>query len=157
MPQKVKITLPKDTKVPDHIAIIPDGNRRWARARGLRTFQGHKKGFDRAVEVARTARSWGIHTVTLWGFSTENWDRSKKEINYLMKLYEKLIDDYLKEAKEEKVRIIHLGRKDRLPKVLLKKIIQAEEETKDMNKYIMNIALDYGGHDDITRAIQGII
>lgn len=157
MPQKAKITLPKGTKVPNHIAIIPDGNRRWARAHGLHTLQGHKKGFDRAVEVARAARNWGIHTVTLYGFSTENWDRNKKEINYLMKLYEKLINDYLKEAKKEKVRIIHLGRKDRLPKVLLKKIIQAEKETKKYDKYIINIAIDYGGHDDILRAIQGMI
>jgi undecaprenyl diphosphate synthase len=157
MPQKAKITLPKGTKVPDHIAIIPDGNRRWARARGLNTLQGHRKGFDRAVEVARAARSWGIHTVTLWGFSTENWDRQKKEIGYLMKLYEKLINDYLNEAKKEGVRIVHLGRKDRLPKTLLKKIVQAEKETKDSNKYIMNIALDYGGHDDIIRAVQGMI
>ena len=157
MLQKARITLPKGTKVPDHIAIIPDGNRRWARARGLRTLQGHKKGFDRAVEVARAARSWNIHTVTLWGFSTENWDRNKKEIGYLMKLYEKLINDYLKEAKKEGVRIIHLGRKDRLPKTLLKKIVQAEKETKDSNKYIINIALDYGGHDDIIRAVQGMI
>jgi undecaprenyl diphosphate synthase len=157
MSQEVKTTLPKGTKIPDHIAIIPDGNRRWARARGLHTLQGHKKGFDRAVEIAKAARSWGVHTMTLWGFSTENWDRKKKEINYLMKLYEKLIDDYLREAKKEKVRIVHLGRKDRLPKVLLKKIVQAEEETKDSNKHIMNIALDYGGHNDIIRAIQGMI
>lgn len=157
MPQKIKTTLPEGTKVPNHIAIIPDGNRRWARARGLHTLQGHKKGFDRAVEVARAARSWGVHTVTLWGFSTENWDRNKKEINYLMKLYEKLINDYLKNAKKEKVRIIHLGRKDRLPKALFKKLVQAEKETKDNDKYIINIAIDYGGHDDILRAIQGII
>ena len=74
-----------------------------------------------------------------------------------MKIYEKLVDDYLKEAKKEKVKIVHLGRKDRLPKVLLKKIKLAEEETKDGDKYIMNIALDYGGHDDIIRAVQGMI
>jgi len=157
MSSKAQISLPKGTKIPDHIAIIPDGNRRWARARGLHTLKGHKVGFDRAVEIGRAAREWGIHTVTLWGFSTENWDRTKKEINYLMKLYEKLVDDYLKEAGENNVRIIHLGRKDRLPKVLLKKIADAEEKTRNNDKYIMNIALDYGGHDDILRAIQGMI
>ncbi len=157
MSSKAKIILPKGTKIPDHVAIIPDGNRRWARARGMHTLKGHKAGFDRAVEIGRVAREWGIHTVTLWGFSTENWDRTKEEISYLMKLYEKLIDDYLKEAKENKVRIIHLGRKDRLPKILIKKIAEAEKETKNNKKFIMNIALDYGGHDDIMRAIQGII
>lgn len=152
-----KITLPKGTKIPDHVAIIPDGNRRWARSKGLHTLQGHKKGFDRAVELGRTARDMGIHTVTLWGFSTENWDRTVKEINYLMKLYEKVIDDYLKESHENKVRIIHLGRKDRLPKRLMKKIRYAEKETEGYKKYIMNIALDYGGHDDIIRAVKGMV
>src|SRR3972149_11185149 len=113
MPSQAKLPLPRGTKVPDHIAVIPDGNRRWARARGLHTLEGHRKGFERAVEVSRAARELGVHTVTLWGFSTENWDRSKREVNYLMKLYEKLIDDYLKEAKRENVKIAHLGRKDR--------------------------------------------
>lgn len=151
------IKLPKDTTVPNHIAIIPDGNRRWARSRGLYTLEGHKKGFEAAVKVCRVARSWGVHTVTLWGFSTENWDRSEKEINYLMKLYAKLIDDFLREAKENKVRIYHLGRKDRIPKVLLNKISLAEKETEKYKKYIMNIAIDYGGHDEILRVIKNII
>lgn len=149
--------LPKGTKVPNHLAIIPDGNRRWARSKGLHTFQGHKKGFDRAVELARSARDMGIHTVTLWGFSTENWDRTAQEISYLMKLYEKLVDDYLREAKKEKVKMVHLGRKDRIPKSLLKKILYAEEQTKDNYKHIMNIAIDYGGQDDILRATRAMI
>ena len=159
MPAKkeTKLTLPKGTKIPNHIALIPDGNRRWARARGMYTLEGHKAGFDRAIELARTARSWGVHTVTLWGFSTENWDRSLEEINYLMKLYSKLIDDYMKDAMKENVRIIHLGRKDRLPKFLVKKIIEAEEKTKNNKKYIGNVALDYGGHDDIIRATKRMI
>ena len=157
MSKKIASLFPKGTKVPDHIAIIPDGNRRWARARGLHTLQGHKKGFDAAVKVSRAARDFGVHTITLWGFSTENWDRTKEEINYLMRLYAKLIDDYLKEAKKDNVRIVHLGRKDRLPQSLLKKINYAEETTKDNSKYIMNIAIDYGGQDDIIRATRGMI
>lgn len=154
---KEKVTLPKGTKIPDHIAIIPDGNRRWARARGLNTLEGHRKGFDRAVEVSRAARELGVHTVTLWGFSTENWDRAKEEVSYLMQLYGKLVDDYLKEANKEKVKIIHLGRKDRIPKALLKKIVYAENETKDNTKHIVNIAIDYGGQDDIIRATRAMI
>lgn len=157
MPKINKIILPKGTKVPDHLGIIPDGNRRWARARGLYTLEGHRRGFERAVELSRAARDLGIHTVTLYGFSTENWDRSKKEIDYLMRLYERLIDDYLKEAKKDGVRIIHLGRKDRIPKFLLKKITFAEESTKENKKYIMNIAIDYGGQDDIVRALKEIV
>ena len=151
------INLPKGTKVPDHLAIIPDGNRRWARARGLHTFKGHKCGFDRAVELGRAARQMGIHTVTLWGFSTENWDRKKEEVNYLMKLYEKLVDDYLREADKDGVKIIHLGQKDRLPVSLLKKISYAEAKTAENSKYIANIGIDYGGQDDIIRAVKGMI
>lgn len=152
-----KLKLPKDSVIPNHIAIIPDGNRRWARARGLYTLEGHRAGFEASVKVCRAAREWGVHTVTLWGFSTENWDRTEKEISYLMNLYKKLIDDFLDEAKENEVRIYHLGRKDRLPRFLMKKIEQAEKETAKYTKYIMNICLDYGGHDDILRAVQKII
>jgi undecaprenyl diphosphate synthase len=155
MPEE--LSLPKGTKVPDHLAIIPDGNRRWARARGLHTLQGHKAGFDMAVKLCHTARHFGIHTVTLWGFSTENWDRTKDEISYLMKLYERLIDNYLKEAKKDGVKIIHLGRKERLPESLRKKIAFAESSTKGNTRYIMNIAIDYGGQDDIIRATQAMI
>lgn len=152
-----KITLPKDTTIPNHVAIIPDGNRRWARSKGLYTLEGHKRGFDAAVKVCRVARDWGVHTVTLWGFSTENWDRSEKEVSYLMKLYHKLLNDFLDEARENEVRIYHLGRKDRLPKALLKKLADVEAETSKYSKYIMNIALDYGGHDEILRAVQNIV
>lgn len=151
------LPLAKNTVIPNHIAIIPDGNRRWARARGLYTLEGHKKGFDAAIKVCRFAREWGVHTVTLWGFSTENWDRSEKEINYLMKLYQRLIEDFLDEARQNQVRIYHLGRKDRLPKTLLKKITFAEDETAKYDKYIMNIAIDYGGQDDILRAFRNIV
>jgi undecaprenyl diphosphate synthase len=155
--KKDKQSLPKGTKVPNHIAIIPDGNRRWARARGLHTLKGHKAGFEAALKVARASRSFGIHTATLWGFSTENWDRTKEEIDYLMKLYHKLIRDYLKDAHKEKVKIVHIGRKDRLPQSLLRKIADAEDQTKNYSKYIANIGLDYGGQDDIVRAVKNII
>jgi undecaprenyl diphosphate synthase len=157
MAKKAELKLPRGTKVPNHIAIIPDGNRRWARARGLHTLEGHKKGFEAAIKVARATRKFGIHTATIWGFSTENWDRTEREISYLMKLYHRLIDDYLEDAHKEKVKIIHLGRKDRLPKNLVERIVDAENQTKNYSKYIANICLDYGGQDDIIRAVRKII
>lgn len=157
MPSTQDLILPFDAKVPDHVAIIPDGNRRWARAKGYHTLEGHKAGFKNAVALGRAARDWGIHTVTLWGFSTENWDRTQEEVGYLMKLYGKLISDYLTEAKENKVRIYHIGRKDRIPKQLLNKILQAEKETAKYDKFVMNIAIDYGGQDEIVRAVRGMI
>lgn len=157
MPPKVSLTLPKDTKVPDHLAIIPDGNRRWARSRGLHTLRGHKAGFDNAIQLARAAREMGIHTVTLWGFSTENWDRTEEEVTYLMRLYVRLLKQYLKDAKKENVRIIHIGRKDRLPAFLLRQIEYAQRETEKNTKYIGNIALDYGGQDEIVRAMKKMV
>lgn len=144
-------------KIPAHIAIIPDGNRRWARDRGLPTFEGHRKGFNSANAVIKKARELGVHTMTLWAFSTENWNRSQEEVDYLMKLYETNIEKNLKEAKKHESKIIHLGRKERIPVKLKEKVIKAEEETKDFTRHVLNIGLDYGGHDDILRATQKII
>lgn len=141
-------------KIPNHVAIIPDGNRRWAKENGFPSLIGHQKGFETANKVIEKARDMGVHTMTLWAFSTENWNRSQEEVAYLMKLYEENIEDNLQKAKKEGVRIYHLGRKERIPNSLKEKIIKAEEETKNFEKYVLNIALDYGGHDDILRAMQ---
>ena len=149
-----KSSLPVGTKIPNHLAIIPDGNRRWAREKGLPILEGHRRGFKAGIKIARTCRSFGIHTLTFWAFSTENWERTKKEVAYLMKLYYQFLDQYLKEAKKDEVRIIHLGIKDRIEKSLLEKIKKAEEETKNNKKHIFNLALNYGGHDEIIRAIN---
>ena len=142
--------------LPNHIAIIPDGNRRWAREHGLPTLEGHRKGFNVGVKIARYIRSLGIHTLTVWAFSTENFNRTQEEVSYLMRLYEKMLDKFLSEALKDNVRIIHLGRKDRIPKSLLKKIENVEQKTRDNTKYILNIALDYGGRDEVLRAIKKI-
>lgn len=142
--------------IPTHLAIILDGNRRWARERGLPTLEGHRRGFDQAIAISKKARELGIKILTLWGFSTENWGRSKEEVAYLMKHFEIMIDKNLKEALKDKTRIIHLGRKDRFNKSLVNKIKNAQEKTKNFTKYYLNIALDYGGRDEITRALRGI-
>ncbi len=144
-------------KIPHHVAIIPDGNRRWATAHGLPSLEGHRRGFNRVVPLVKAARKLGIHTLTLWAFSTENWNRAPEEIQYLMKLYEKLIDGNLAEAKKEGARIYHLGRKDRIPLNLRSKIERAENETRGNQKYVLNIALDYGGQDEILRATEKIV
>lgn len=153
----MRIILPEGTKIPNHVCIVMDGNRRWARARGLDTLEGHKAGFYRALEVARSARKMGIHTISLWGFSTENWDREKRELDYLMKLYSLMLKKYLKEAIKDEVRLVHLGRKDRLPASFIAEIMDAEKKTKHFKKHILNICLDHGGRDDIVRAVQKII
>lgn len=142
--------------IPNHVAIIPDGNRRWAKEKSLPTQEGHKKGYQQGIEIGRRARKMGIKVLTLWAFSTENWGRSKEEVSYLMNIYNIIIDQYLKEALKEEIRIIHLGRKDRINRTLLKKITDAEEKTKKFNKYYLAIALDYGGQDEILRAVNKI-
>lgn len=150
------LALPQSV-LPKHVVIIPDGNRRWARERGLPTFEGHRRGFRAADKIIRAASDWGIHTMTIWAFSTDNWKRDPNEIKYLMRLYEKMIDRNLNEAIERGGRIIHLGRKDRIPEGLLKKLTKAEERTRTNTKNILNVALDYGGKDELLRAIKKIL
>jgi len=157
MDKAEKIVLPKGTIVPNHIAIILDGNRRWARARGIPTLAGHKAGFDAGLKIARASREWGVHTFTVWGFSTENWDRSPEEISYLVKLFWKMVKVVDKEAVRDDIRFVHLGRKDRLPKDLVAYIRKIEEKTKNNKSHVFNVALDYGGHDEILRAVKGIV
>lgn len=146
--------MSKKQALPNHVAVIPDGNRRWARRRGLPNLIGHKKGFDAAKRIVDVSREMGIHTLTLWGFSTENWNRTRREINYLMKIYHNMIDQNLEAAHKHQAQMVHLGRKDRLPKKLVEEIRRAEEETRNYKKHVLNIALDYGGRDEIVRAIS---
>lgn len=140
--------------LPRHIAIIADGNRRWAKNRGLPTFEGHRQGFENIKKLSKKAKTLGIQIITFWVFSTENWDRSQEEVGYLMKLAEKVIDIQKKEAIAEKTRIVHIGRKDRIPTLLRNKIEQAERDTKQFSQYYFVVALDYGGRDEIERAIE---
>ena len=157
MDEGKNIALPKGTIVPNHIAIILDGNRRWARSKGLPTLQGHLAGFEAGMKIAKAARNWGVHTFTVWGLSTENWDRSPKELAYLMKLYWKMVSTVEEEAKKDDIRFVHLGRKDRIPRSLALYIKRIEAKTKNNKTHIFNAAIDYGGHDEILRATRKII
>lgn len=152
-----KIILPEGTKVPNHIAIILDGNRRWARARGLHPWDGHKAGLEAIIKVANASRDFGIHTFTMWAFSTENWDRSEEEINKIMELFRHSLQTLEKDLVKNHVRFIHLGRKNRLPADLVDKMTKLEEKTHDFVDHTLNLALDYGGKDEIVRATQKII
>lgn len=144
-------------RLPKHVAIIPDGNRRWAKAKGLPSLEGHRKGLEAVDEVLRFARDLGIHTATVWAFSTENWSRSQDEVSYLMQLFAESVERYLQEILDAGVRIFHLGRKDRIPDFLLKKIDYAEKSSIKNEKFVLNVALDYGGQDEILRAIGKIL
>lgn len=144
-------------KLPQHIGIMIDGNRRWARSKGLPTFTGHLKGIQRAVEIVDYAFQKGIKVLTLYGFSTENWKRSKEEVSYLMDLFFQFAKKYAPIFHEKGIRFRHIGRKDRLPSKLIKEIRKAEELTKENSRMVLNIALDYGGRDEIVRAVKKIV
>ena len=143
--------------IPKHIVIIPDGNRRWAEAHGLSSLEGHKKGLKRAREVARAAKKWGIRFTSLWGFSTENWQRAKSEISYLMQAFKDFLIENLDELDRDGARIHWLGRRDRVPKWLREEIEKAEARTAKNSEYHINLCLDYGGRDEIIRSVKKIV
>lgn len=160
--------------VPLHLAVIPDGNRRWARERGVSVVEGHREGFEVARRLARFCREIGIHTTTIWAFSTENWRRSRSEIAALMALYESWINDLLPEAIEEEVRVHHLGRleglpagvaeearragfPDGLPESLRRAVREIEEKTASFERNVINLAINYGGADEIQRAVERML
>lgn len=149
--------MPAGTKVPNHIAMILDGNRRWARSRGMQPWEGHKEGYVAIKQVARASRRLGVHTFTVWGFSTENWERPEIEIKEIVNLLRAALGEIEKELHDEKVRLVHLGRKDRFPEDVSAKIAKLERETREYTNNTFNIALDYGGHDEIIRAVNKVI
>ena len=146
-------------KVPRHVAIIPDGNRRWAKEKGLQLFAGHEKSasFGNIIPLLKEAQRLGIKYITIWSFSTENWQRSKKEVDYLFKLIKKFSQQFQEYAIKNKIRFRHLGRKDRLPKEIVEQIQDAEEKTKEFDRMYVQVCLDYGGRDEIVRAINKIL
>lgn len=144
-------------KVPEHVVIIPDGNRRWAKKRGLEPIEGHKKGLEAAMKVVKGSRNLGVKVLTLWGFSTENWQRSGNEVGYLMRVYTLFFRKHLKELVKEGVRFNWIGRRDRVPKQLKDILVSLEKATSKNSKYILNICIDYGGHDEIVRAFKKIL
>lgn len=144
-------------KIPHHLGIILDGNRRWAREKGLPSFEGHKRGLEKAKELIIWSKNKGIKILTLFVFSTENWKRKKNEINFLMKLAQKAFNSDFKKFKKEGIRIKVIGQRERLPKSLQKAISESERLTKNNKDLIVNFALSYGGRAEIVSAIKNII
>lgn len=144
-------------KVPAHIAVIMDGNGRWAESRGLPRFEGHKAGTENLREIIRASVEYGIKILTIYAFSTENWGRPKEEVNGLLTILDSVIDRELKELNDEGVRIVHLGRLEAMPKNTRKKVEHAVSLTQNNDRLILNVAWNYGGRDEIIHAIQEII
>lgn len=143
--------------LPKHVIIIPDGNRRWAKKRGLAPIEGHKKGLETALEVVRGSRNLGVRMLTLWGFSTENWKRPNMEVKYLMRIYVLFFKKHLRELMKEGVRFRWLGRRDRVPSALRDVLVKMEKTTAKNKKYMLNICIDYGGHEEIVNAFKKIV
>lgn len=139
---------------PQFIFIIPDGNRRYAKQKGKPAFWGHKKGFDVIINLLRTLRPLPIKIVGFWGFSSDNWKRNEEEIKGLMSIFELMLTKHVGELMENNSRFIHLGRKDRLPKPLVKKIKEVEEKTSKNTGQIICAALDFGGEDQMIRILN---
>ena len=144
-------------KVPQHVVIIPDGNRRWAKKRGLSPIEGHKKGLETALAVVRGSRDLGVKILTLWGFSTENWQRPSFEVKYLMRIYSHFFKKHLAELIKERVKFNWIGRRDRVPAYLCETLEKVERETAKNKEYILNICIDYGGHEELIDAIKKIL
>jgi undecaprenyl diphosphate synthase len=141
-------------KIPQHVAIIMDGNGRWALQRGLPRLAGHKAGTENLRRVIRASVELGVKYLTIYAFSTENWGRPPEEVKGLMYILEDVIDRELNELHKEGVQLRHIGRLERLAPSLQEKVLDAIDVTKNNDRLILNIAFNYGGRDEIVQAIQ---
>lgn len=141
-------------KVPQHVAMIMDGNGRWALQRGLPRLAGHKAGTENLRRVIRASVEFGVKYLTIYAFSTENWGRLPEEVKGLMYILEDVIDRELNELNKEGVQLRHIGRLEQLSPKLQEKVLEAIEVTKHNKRLILNIAFNYGGRDEIVQAIQ---
>jgi undecaprenyl diphosphate synthase len=150
-------TKPELNRVPRHVAVIMDGNGRWAHARGLPRLAGHRAGTENLRTIIRAAVEFGIQYLTIYAFSTENWGRPQDEVDGLMLILADVIDRELAELNEEGVQLRHIGRLDRLEPVLRDKVKHAIELTKNNDRLILNVAFNYGGRDEIVCAIREMV
>lgn len=142
--------------MPKHIAIIMDGNRRWARAQGKNASFGHKAGAKTLEKIVRYANKIGLDYITVYAFSTENWKRTEEEVKSLMMLLQNYLDDFSKKADSENIKVKVLGDITVLSQGMQKSIIKCMERTKDNTGITFNIALNYGGRDEIVKAVQSV-
>lgn len=144
-------------KVPTHIAIVMDGNGRWAASRGLPRLAGHRAGTENLRRIIRACVDFNIKILTIYAFSTENWGRPSEEVEGLMMILEDVIDKELDELNAEGVQLRHIGRLDQLNQRLREKVLHAVETTKNNSKLTLCIAWNYGGRDEIICAIKHMI
>jgi len=155
MKQTNPISLPE--RIPTHIAIIMDGNGRWALSRGLPRIAGHRAGTENLRRVIEACIDFNIRYLTIYAFSTENWGRPLEEVQGLMRILEDVIDRELQELHDQGVQLHHIGRLDQLNPVLREKVLHAVEYTRENSRLVLNVAFNYGGRDEIVCAIQRML
>ncbi|PIG92243.1 isoprenyl transferase [Gloeocapsopsis sp. IPPAS B-1203] len=151
--------LPPDLKqerLPKHVAVIMDGNGRWAKRRGLPRIMGHKQGVDVLKDLLRCCRDWGVSALTAYAFSTENWGRPLEEVDFLMTLFERVLRKELREMMEEDVRIQFVGNLSALPRSLQAEITRAVDQTQHNRGIQFTVATNYGGRQEILDACRAI-
>jgi undecaprenyl diphosphate synthase len=155
MAKTISVTIPKNA--PNHIAIIMDGNGRWAKKRGLPRLAGHRAGTENLRRVIRACVEFGVKFLTIYAFSTENWGRPTEEVEGLMHILEEVIDKEIHELKQEGVQLRHIGRLEQLNPQLREKVLRSVEITKENDRLTLCIAWNYGGRDEIVCAIRKMI
>lgn len=143
--------------IPKHIGIIMDGNRRWARERGLPTFEGHRRGYEKVKEVGDWCLARGIKILTVFAFSTENWQRSKEEVEYLMSLLHFALTKELREFDKRGIKLKIIGKREGLPEKVARAVREAETHTAKNTTSLLQIAINYGGRLELVDAVKKII
>lgn len=142
--------------VPKHIAVIMDGNGRWAKKKKLPRIIGHREGAKRVKEILREAKKIGVKVLTIFAFSTENWNRPEAEVKFIFSYLVKFLKSYAKEFQRKDIKFRVIGRRDRIDKKAIKEIREVENLTRGNQSFIFNVALDYGGRWDIVNAAKRI-
>lgn len=145
-----------EQKMPNHVAIIMDGNGRWAQKRGLKRTKGHQKGAEVLKKISEYVYDKKIKVLSVFAFSTENWKRDKEEVDYLMDLFLKAFKDNFDAVKKKGIKVVFSGLKDKLSDKVVKAMEKMSEETKNNNNGVFNICLNYGGQDEIVNASKKI-
>jgi len=140
-----------------HLGLIMDGNRRWAKKRGLPTLEGHRRGYNKLKQVTQWCIDARIEILTVYAFSTENWNRKASEVKYLMNLFRYALTKDINEIDNQGARVKIIGQKEKLAPDLLEMIAKAEKQTENNKKLLFNIAISYGGRPDILQAIKKIV
>lgn len=143
--------------IPKHLGFILDGNRRWARERGLPTLEGHRAGYSNLKDITKAAINSGVSYVSAYIFSTENWNRTPEEVKYLMDLAYRMLTKDLKELNKEQIRVVWLGSSDRVSEKLQKAIKNAEDKTKNNTRGTLALCFNYGGHTELVDAVKNIV